>query len=193
MIALDIETSGLDMEKCGIFQIGALEIESNKEFFEEARIDESDLILDQALEITGKSENDLRDKNKQGQKQMLEKFFKFVENCKIKNFLCQNPQFDIPRIEVKAKKYGLKTPFHYRAFDLHSIAQAVYYKNHGKYLFKDGKSDLGLSNILKLVGKEDERIIMKDGKIIKQGKAHNALEDAKLITECFKKLMEELK
>src|SRR3989344_982993 len=193
MIALDIETSGMNIEKCGIFQIGALEIEGNREFFEEARIDNEDLVLDEALKLTNKTENELRDKNKQSQKQMLEKFFQFVENSKTKNLLCQNPSaLDIPIIAIKAKKYGLKTPFHYRAFDLHTLAQTVYYKKYGKFLIKDGKSDMGLSNVLKMVGKEDDRIQTRDGKIVKEGKEHNAREDARLTAECFKKLVGEL-
>lgn len=46
MIVVDIETSGLDFNKCGIWQIGALELENPANtFLEEARIDDEDEIL----------------------------------------------------------------------------------------------------------------------------------------------------
>ena len=51
-------------------------------------------------------------------------------------------------------------------------------------------SDMGLNNVLKFCGMEDpRRRIGHDGKRIKEGKAHNALEDAKLEAECFFRLI----
>ncbi len=182
MIVLDIETSGLDKVKCGIWQIGAIDLDTGEEFFEEGRIDDEDEVLNltnkSVFEVIGKTEEELRDKNKQSQKELLDNFFKWVENRKIKNFICQNPQFDVAFLEVKSRKYGLKIPFHYRSFDLHSIAQTRYYDEHGKYSLEADHSDMGLKNILEMCGSKDER-----------GK-HNALEDARLTAECFKKLKE---
>jgi CYTH domain-containing protein len=50
--------------------------------------------------------------------------------------MCENPQFDEALLEIKARKYGLKFPFHYRAFDLHSIAQAKYLEINDKFSLK---------------------------------------------------------
>lgn len=183
MIVLNIETSGVEKVKCGIWQIGAIDLGTNEIFFEEGRIDDEDKIITAGektlFELLGKTEEELRDKNKQSQKELIEKFFKWVESRKIKNFICQNPQFDVAFLEIRARKYGLKIPFHYRSFDLHSIAQLKYYKKYKKFLIKDDHSDMGLKNILKMCGKEDNR------------GAHNALEDAKLTAECFNKLLME--
>ena len=178
MIVVDIETSGLDFNKCGIWQIGALDLNNpENQFLEEARIDEEDEIQKEALGLTGKNEEKLRDLNKQSQKQLLENFFKWVEEIKIKNFVCENPQFDIGFISTKARKYGLKIGFHHRAFDLHSIAQTRYFQINKKFLFDFDHSDLGLTNILQFVGMRDDR------------NAHNALEDCKLEAECFSRLV----
>jgi len=181
MIVVDIETSGLDFNKCGIWQIGAVDLESMEEFLDEARIDDEDEIIDEGekkvLEIIGKKEKELRDKNKQSQKEMIDKFFKWIKNRKIKNFICQNPEFDVGFLIVKAKKYSLEIPIPHRAFDLHSIAQTRFFQIKGEFLIKEGKSDLGLTNILDFVGMEDNR------------KAHNGLEDAKLEAECFSRLI----
>ncbi len=194
MIILDIESSGLDSGKCGIWQIGALELENSDNYFlEEGRIDDEDLIEEGALKVTGKTESELRDKKKQSQKQLIENFFKWVEKRKLKNFLCQNPQFDVAFIDIKARKYGLKMPFHYRSFDLHSIAQTKYFELNRKFLINNDHSDMGLTNILNFCGLPDERMRLEDNRsgeinIIQKGKTHNALEDCKLEGECFSRI-----
>ena len=177
-ISLDIETSGLNMEKCGIWQIGAVDLNNPKSYFlQEGRIDDKDEIEEGALKVIGKTEKELRNKNSQTQKRLLENFFDWFEKRNLKNFLCQNPQFDVAFLEIKTRKYGLKIPFHYRSFNLHDYAQAKYFDLNKKFLIKEFHSDMGLANILKLCGMEDNR------------KAHNALEDARLTGECFYRLL----
>ncbi|MEK6906528.1 MAG: 3'-5' exonuclease [Nanoarchaeota archaeon] len=184
MIVLDIETSGVDKVRCGIWQVGAINLENPKDYFlEESRIDDEDIISvageKSPLEVIGKSEEYLRNFEKQSQKQLLINFFNWVEKQPVRNFLCQNPQFDVAFLDIKSRKYGLKMPFHYRSFDLHSIAQTKYYELNKKFLVKENHSDMGLSNILKFCGIEDKR------------GAHNALEDCKLTGECFSRLVYE--
>ena len=110
-IVLDIETSGIDKVKCGIWQIGAIDLNNLKEqFLEEAKIDNEDIVLNAGkrtlFEVIGKTEEQFRDKNKQSQKQMLKNFFEWVNKKPMKNFLCQNPQFDVTFLDIKAKKYN---------------------------------------------------------------------------------------
>ena len=176
MIVIYLETSGVDFVNCGIWQIGAVDFENPERIFlEECCIDNKDKISNEAMNITGKTKKEIRDKSKQSQKQLLKKFFKWCEKSKIKNYMCENPQFDVSFLEIKARKYNLKFPFHYRAFDLHSIAQARRLKINGKILVKNGRS-AGFKDIIKFCGMKDER------------KFHNALEDAKLTAECFSRI-----
>jgi DNA polymerase III epsilon subunit-like protein len=178
MIVIDLEFTGLNFSKCGIWQIGAVELENPKnQFFDECRIDDEDDIEAESLDIVGKTEADFRDKKKQSQKQLLEKFFRWCEKSKIKNFACQGPQWDMALLVIKANKYGLKFPFHRRAFDLHSIASLKYLQLKKKMSIEDKHSAMGLSNICKLCGMIDKR------------GAHNALEDAKLAAECLSRIM----
>ena len=182
MIVLDIETSGLDNVKCGIWQIGAIDLDTNEEFLEESKIDDEDLILDfrvakPVLEVIGKKEEDLRDNTKQSQKQLLINFFNWCENRKLKNCLCQNPQFDLGFIWAKARKYGLEIPLHHRAYDLHSFASLKYFQLNNKFLIKEDHDDMGLKNILNFCGMQDDRGV------------HNALEDCKLTAECFSRIV----
>ena len=178
MIILDIETTGIYFKKNGIWQIGAIELNTMEEFLEECKIDQEDEINQKALEITGKTKEYLRQETKITQKDLIEKFFNWLKKFKVKNCVCQNPQFDLGFIFTKAKKYNIKCPIPYRAFDTHSIAQLKYYQLNKEFLLKDNKeSDMNLSNVLKFCNLKDTR------------KNHNALEDCKLTGECFSRLV----
>jgi DNA polymerase III epsilon subunit-like protein len=190
MIVVDIETSGIDPYKCGIWQIGAIEIENpSNQFFGESKIDESDLIEDEALVVTGKTKKDLRNPLKKSQEELMIEFFSWLEKIEIKNLLCQNPQFDIVFIRAKADKYNLKVPFRHRVFDLHSIAQLKYYQLNNKFLINSGHSDMGLTAALEFCGIEDPRIMIDGSKILREGTPHSAIEDCKLEAECFYRIV----
>ena len=178
MIVVDIECSGLDSEKCGIIEIGAVELENPENVFrEEARIDDEDVVEEGALRVLGKTEVDLRDSSKQSQKQLLEHFLSWVSSVSIKTCICQNPQFDLAFLGVKFNKYSIKNILPHRAFDLHSFASLKYFEINKQFLLEDNKSAMGLKYILELCGMEDKR------------NHHTALEDAKLTTECFSRVV----
>ncbi len=195
MIVLDIEASGIDTGNCGIWQIGAIDMENLDNFFlEEARIDDQDLVEKGAMIVTGKTEEQMRDKSKQSQKEMIINFLKWAKTCKEKISLGQNIGFDIIFLQNKARRYGLGQEFRNvigpKAIDLHTVAQMKYYEIHRKYKIKEGGiSDLNLKNILKFCGVPDPRIELKGEEIVSEGEPHNALEDCKLEAECFSRLV----
>jgi len=189
MIVVDLETSGLDHVKCGIWQIGAMDLSNKEEFFQEARIDDEDIVHKDALIVIGKTEEQLRDRKNQTQKQLLESFFKWYSKRKNKVFIAQNPQFDFSFLDIKAKKYGLKLPFGYRALDLHTLAAFKHMQLRGKFLIEKENSGMSLSGILAFCGLKDPRRIIGKGKIIKEGKSHSALGDVRLEAECFSRLV----
>jgi len=189
-IVMDLETSGLDMVKCGMWQIGAIDLNTMEEFLEESRIDDDDIIQEEALKIIGKTEEELRDKSKQSQEEMIEKFFSWVAGKQMRNFLCQNPQFDVGFFEVKSNKYGLRRTFNFRAFDMHTLAQAKFFNLNNEFMVSRDSSDMHLTNILKFCGIKDNRRIVVKGEVIQEGNPHNALEDCKLTGECFSRIME---
>jgi len=192
-VVVDIEASGGNPLEHGIWQIGAIDLNTMEEFLEESKIDDEDKVAEEALMIIGKTEEELREKNKQTQKELLKKFFKWLETRKMKNLLCHLPEFDQGFLRKKMLKYFKEDPFwpdFHRPFDLHTIAQVKFFELNGKFLTKeDNNSDMGLKNILKLCGMNDERRAVREGKISREGKPHNALEDAKLTAECFSRLM----
>ncbi|MCH7568242.1 MAG: 3'-5' exonuclease [Nanoarchaeota archaeon] len=191
MIVVDIETSGnFEPQKIGIWQIGAVDFDNPKNtFLEESRIDEEDEIVKEALMITGKTEKELRNENKQPQKDLLKNFFDWAAKIENKTLVAHNTPFDYGFLFLRAKKYGLEFPFGYKTFDLHVIAAVKYFEINREFLMEEGNSKMNLPNILQMCGMKDERIQMKDNKIIKEGKPHNALEDAKLTAECLSRIL----
>ncbi len=196
MISLDIETSGLDSGRCGIWQIGAVEVENPSNFFlEEARIDDEDKIEKEALTLTGKTESELRDKSKQPQKQLILNLIKWMKSCKNKIILGHNIGFDVMFLQNKCIRYNITNKFKeasgFKSLDIHTISQIKHLEKEGKFKIKDdGKSDMNLTQVMKFVGLEDKRMRIENNKIIKEGTPHNALEDAKIVAECYRRLME---
>lgn len=195
MIVLDIESSGLENSRCGIWQIGAIELENpENQFLEEARIDEEDIIEEGAMKITGKTEAEMRDPNKQSQKQLILNFLKWTKECKIKIATGQNIGWDFTFLQNKCMKYGIHEKLNktlgYKGLDTYTIGQMKHLEKKGKFSLKeDGRGDMGLHKVLEFCGMEDNRMHLDGLKVEKKGTPHNALEDAKLTAECFFRLI----
>jgi len=195
MIVLDIESSGLDTGRCGIWQIGALELENPRSYFlEEGRIDNDDKVEEGALKVIGKTEADLRNKKKQSQKQLILNYLNWVGSIKEKIFIGQNVGWDVSFIQNKCMRYNIFDKFRevqsQRTLDLHTLAQERYRQIHNSYLLDEkGKSKMNLTATLDFCGLPEERMLMEGEDVKKQGKSHNALEDCKLEGECFSRLM----
>src|SRR3989344_1619280 len=185
MIVLDIETSGLTGRE-GIWQIGALELENPENYvIGEAKIDEEDNVEESALKVTGKTEEQLRDSKKQTQKELIREYFSWLKSIDEKIFLGENVGWDISMIQDKCIKFGMSEEFRrvhsQRSFDLHTISQLKFKELKGKYyLDENGKSKMNLPSILEFCGIPDERVYVKDNKVTKEGKPHDAPEDCKL-------------
>lgn len=179
MIVIDIETSGLEPVNYGIVEIGALKFENPKLHYSGlCRLDDEDKISDKALDVNGQTKEEVRDLKRNSQEQILSEFFDWTKG--LNDFYAAGENigfFDLNFMKVRADKYGLKFPFQYRSFDLHSIASLKYGQVFGELPVIDGKTKIGLTQILEFVGLEDNR-----------GK-HNALEDAMLEAECFSRLI----
>ena len=194
MIVLDIEASGIDTGRCGIWQIGSIDLENPENYFlEEGRIDSDDEIMEEALKLIEKTKEDLLDKNKQSQRELILKWLKWVGSCKEKLFTGQNVGWDLSFIQNRCMRYDIMDEFRkfagQRGMDLQTIAQMRYNKIHGKYLLKeDGRSDMNLKSVLDLCGIPDKRKQVSGGEVSEEGAPHNALEDCKLEGECYSRL-----
>src|SRR3989344_109326 len=197
MIVLDIEASGPDNGKCGIWQIGAVNMKTKEEFLEESRIDDEDEINKEALELIEKTEKYLRDESKQSQKKLIENFLDWLSNFDERVIGGHNIGWDISFLSNKSMRYGIREKFSkimgYRAIDIQTVAQIRFLKENGKFKKKEGKNDMHLSAVMEMCKIKDPRKRIAGGKIIKEGTPHNALEDAKLTAKCFERLLGELK
>lgn len=190
MIVVDIETSGVDFLQCGIWQIGAIDLNCPTDFFlQEAMIDKSDIVEEEALKVIGKTEEALRDRTKQPQKQLLKNFFGWISSKKNKTLVAHNTPFDYGFLVSKASKYRITVPFHHRTFDLHVIAAMKYFEINHQFLLENGKSAMNLSKVMEFCGMHDKRIRLTEGNVEKEGNPHNALEDAKLEAECLWRIL----
>ena len=138
MIVLDIESSGISTGDCGIWQIGAIELENPKNYFlEEARIDSGDVVTESALMVTGKTEKDLINPKKQSQKKLIINYLNWASKIKEKMYIGQNIGWDINFIQNKCIKYGIMDLFRkvqsQRSMDLHTLAQEKYNNIKGNY------------------------------------------------------------
>ncbi len=192
MIVLDIETSGKYTTGYGIWQIGAIDLNTGKEFLEEARIDDEDRILEDALKITGKTEEELRDNSKQAQKEMIKHLLAWLKNCKERVIAGQNVWWDLIFLQNKCVQYELIREFEetlsHRVIDLSTLAQINYRKQNGNFKTDKEKDAMNLKSVLEMCGIKDERKQHINGKV-SEGKPHNAMEDCKLEAECFKRLL----
>ncbi len=190
MIVVDIEASGTDPVRNGVWQIGAVEFENpSNTFLQESRIDDEDSAEEEALTVIGKTERELRDRKKQTQKQLLKRFFDWVSKIENKTLVAHNTPFDYGFLYIKAKRYGLEFPFPHRTIDLHPMAFLKYLQINKKLPMDEGKSIMNLPKVIEFCGMKDERIQMKEKEIIKEGKPHNGLDDAKLEAECLSRIL----
>jgi len=184
MIVLDIETTGLEPNDCGICEIGAINLEGLNYFIQDCRIDEKDIIDKEALKINGRTRKELFDFLKQSQKELLQNYFDWAGKQSQKIYFGQNIVFDLKFIYAKSKKYGLLEKFHethtYRGNDIHTLAQDKYFKIYGEYfLDENGQDTMNSYQILKFCGIQDIRKQNIKGKII-GGENHDALNDCRL-------------
>ena len=179
MIVLDIETTGLDSLKNGIVSIGAVSFNNpNEIFYEECRIDSDDVIDEEALKINGFTKEQITDKNKQSQSELINNFYFWLGKQDNRILAGHNIGFfDLNFIKAKVIKYNIIIKSRHRSIDLCSVAQTKYFEIYKDFLIDDFKENaMNLPNILKFCGLKDNR------------NKHNALEDAKLAAECFSRL-----
>jgi DNA polymerase III epsilon subunit-like protein len=162
MIVIDIETSGVSTGKNGIWQIGAINLENREEFLQEVRIDDEDEIMQEALEICGKTEEELRSREKQSQKQLIENFFDWLKKFNERIIAGHNLTWDLTFIQNKCLEYGISNRFiellhNVRGIDLHTLAQLRYKDKKGNFKIKDGRSGMNLKAVLEFCGIKREK------------------------------------
>jgi len=178
MIIVDVETSGMTPDRHSLLSVGAIDFDNpERQFYEECRIFDGAHVDDEALEVNGFTRVQIADPKKQTDREVAEKFLQFALGAKEKTLAGQNPSFDRDFLQATAHRYHINWPFAHRTVDLHSVCYADMIRKGIKPLEEKGHSALNLERILEYVG-----LPRRNGK-------HNALEDTKLETEAFARLL----
>jgi DNA polymerase III epsilon subunit-like protein len=177
MIALDIETSGLDCERCSILSIGALDTENpENQFYGECRAWEGAEVSIEALAINGFSEAAASDPSKQSEAELITQFSGWLAPIQNKIIVGQNSSFDRDFVRSACKRAGESFPFAHRTIDVHSLVWLHMINRKLEPPVKDGNSMISLTFALEYCGLPEEL------------KPHNALNGAFAHTEVFSRI-----
>src|SRR3989338_3062082 len=95
MIIVDVESTGVDTRACSLLSVGAVEFESpENQFYLECRIFDGAHIEKEATEIHGFSPEQMQDKNKKTDREVVEAFLSWLQTCKEWTLAGQNVSFD---------------------------------------------------------------------------------------------------
>lgn len=177
MIVVDIETSGLEPDEHSILSLGAVNFNKPEEmFYQDCQVREGAKIDDFALKVNGYSKKEIKDQNKQTEKDLIINFLSWALDSREKIFAALVPNFDYEFIKYCCKIYKINHPFDFRPVDLYSVAHASMIRNKVKP-FKLEKGRVKPKNIYTYVGMPTEP------------KPHIAINGAKWETEAFHRLL----
>lgn len=178
MLVIDVETSGLDINKNSLISIGAVDFDNpDRQFYEECRVWDGAFVSEESLDVNGFTEDQVRDINKKTLKEMMYSFKNWVDSSSNVTLAGQNPSFDRDFLNNSFWRADIDFKFAARNIDLHSVAYYNYIKNGITIPHKNGHSDLSLDKIAKYTGLTEEP------------KPHNALTGAKYEAEAFSRIM----
>lgn len=132
LIAVDVETTGLDPRTSSIVSIGAIHLETRKSFYIECKPWEGAEIHDEALKVNGFTREQL-ETFAETEATAVQAFMiwalKYTTNPIM---LAHNSAFDRGFIKQACKRAEVKDSFNFRTVDVHSIVYTHIIKKGGK-------------------------------------------------------------
>ncbi len=178
MIVVDVETTGLDPRKHSIVSVGAVDFSNPKnQFYQECRIWDGAEVAQEALEVNGFSEKEVRDPNKKTLEEVIKEFLRWVEKLQEKTIAGQCPSFDKGFLKASAERHGIEWKLGHRTVDLHALCYFHYLKRGIVPPAKESRTALNLDKVANYVGLPDEP------------QPHNALTGAKVEAEAFSRFV----
>ncbi len=178
MIIVDVETTGVDEVKHSILSVGAIDFEyPERQFYEECRAFDGAHIDDEGLAINGFTREQVGDKNKQTDEDLIKHFIAWAKEVAEQTFSGQNPSFDRDFLHRAADRYHLEWPFAFRTIDQHSVCFTHMIKRGVVPPVIKKHSGLNSNNIMEYVG------------IPTEPHPHNALNGAKVAAEALSRLL----
>jgi DNA polymerase III epsilon subunit-like protein len=153
MIVLDVETTGVNPEKCSILSIGAVDMnEPTHELYLECRAWDGAHVEPEALVVNGYSEKDMRDPSKMTETEAVSKFFEWLADRTNIMIAAQNPLFDIGFVQAAAARGHINFPLSHRSVDLHATAYVHMVGQGIEPPTKNRRSDINSDSIMAYVG-----------------------------------------
>ncbi len=136
MIALDIETSGVDPERASILSLGALDTEDpTDQFYDECRAWDGAHISDEALAVNGFTREEATDPSKKTEAELIATFVAWalaekpasgganngVPRSRNTTLVSQNSAFDKDFAQAACRRAKIEFPFAHRTLDTHSL------------------------------------------------------------------------
>ncbi len=157
MIIVDVETTGTDPHAHSLLSIGAIDFDNpDRRFFEECRIFDGAKIETEATAINGIDETKAKNPSKQTDKELLERFFKWLSESKDHTIAGQNPHFDTSFLEATARRYHLNFSIPKRIIDLHTSTWMHLLLSHKEIPIVHNRSDINSDFIMQYVGMTPE-------------------------------------
>jgi DNA polymerase-3 subunit epsilon len=167
MIAIDIESSGLDPKKHSVLSLGAVDVSNpSNTFYDECRAWEGAELSEEALAINGFSTEEAKDPAKKSEAELIAAFIAWAAPIADRTLAAQNVTFDRLFVEAACARAGLEFPFAHRTIDLHTFTWAHMVMHGREVPLVHGHSTLSSSAILAYCGLPEEK------------KPHNALTGA---------------
>ncbi|TSC69340.1 MAG: Exonuclease RNase T and DNA polymerase III [Parcubacteria group bacterium Gr01-1014_56] len=125
MIAVDVETFGVEPHLNSIYSVGAIDLDnlSRPFFYEECRASEGTHIEQESLDFLGLTSKVAIDPKKQTEGELVHKFIAWALEASDRTFAGQNVSFDRDFLRYAAQRAGhTDWPFAHRTIDSHSLA-----------------------------------------------------------------------
>jgi DNA polymerase III epsilon subunit-like protein len=123
MIALDIETSGIDPLHNSILSIGAIDTdEPTNQFYDECRAWDGSHVNEESLAINGFTKETITDTRKMNEAELVQTFLAWaMDRPTNRTIVGQNAAFDRGFLEAACKRAGIECPFAHRIIDTHAL------------------------------------------------------------------------
>ncbi len=124
MIVLDVEASGTEPRVHSIVSLGAIDFsDPTRRFYGECRIWDGAHSMDEAMKVTGYSQEEITDPKKQTESDLVHTFITWALEADDRTFVGQNVSFDRDFVKAGAERAGhTEWPFAFRTIDTHTLA-----------------------------------------------------------------------
>ncbi len=180
MIALDVESSGLDPREASILSIGAVDTDDpTNQFYEECRAWDGADISDEALAINGFDRGEVLGEagDKMTEAELVASFVAWAtDRPENRTLVAQNGSFDRDFVQAACRRAGIESPFAHRVLDTHALCWLHMVKRGMTPPVEKHRSAINLDYILNYCG------------IPSEPKPHNGLTGALSHAEVFSRI-----